>query len=937
MALLAGCNDAGYEYEGKNTDNEKDNNNQEKAVCIENDVRCNDNTIVACKSNKWEEIKKCENQICSNGECVDKPQVIPDTCDLECVDGKLYCKNSDNFSVEICDCESDTNSCKGTKPISELPTSCDEGSYRVVCGEGEDINHRILTCDINGTKTKIHDIETCPYKCESGVCKEECYADADCESEPYCVNNKCTACQDGTVRIDNECVDMCSMKHVMSELNLDIDETSSIDEKEVFIIKDNDTMNIWRNNIKYESIKYLVFCGTIEIGSKFTSLPVTEGLKIVGVNDAIITSNNESIDLPLFQRLSNSIIKNIRFDNIRNNSNAVLSTSASNTKISNIAFNSITITYKQRSESDQYTSVGALIGEGNSVTIDNISGNIGEVSDLTSTDDLFLGVGGLIGIITGDSNIQNINLSINTVSGNNNIGGIIGFATTQAGFIKNANLNINNITIKTNEIKGSRFVGGVIGKLNNSLATIKNINNTFIKISSLHSFVGGFAGALIGNPQVITISSINNIGKTINNKDIEKEDISYAGGFTGWINGIVNIDSVRNIVDEVYANAYVGGFSSFIGCHAIDAANYSCNLSGNLKLTIHDIYNKLISVVQVSESSDKNTAGGFIGRFYLSPEHIPVDIHHIISDVKTINATSWVSGFIATMRMSESNVYYNTIQPHRIHDIYTSANLNADTIYNNSSKAQFIDRITDSGNPSSIDDIKNHKTFNVLSISNIVTDVNSNNHSNSLFDYIQNTSEWYHCENKTSDAVECKWIDCYGTECSNERCECDHIGNTNDSCFLNNSNCVIPSHIYLNNIYSTDGVVYTKDICSNNYTTACFEYTWSKNNKISNITNTILDYYYTLYSIDMKANCSNKNSIYCCDAVSVVNDSTRYVCSKDKIVSDGLIKATIIEQNGELPSGLNDSDWELCNNSLNNYDSIANLPCPKLSLPEPIK
>lgn len=171
-------------------------------------------------------------------------------------------------------------------------------------------------------------------------------------------------------------------------------------------------------------------------------------------------------------------------------------------------------------------------------------------------------VGGVIGYFTNTSFMNASALSgftnSGSVTGNNNVGGVIG-----AGGHKDNYLQISDCT-NSGEITGNNYVGGVAGNLfgryHNTDAFMRNCNSSGVVNGS--AFVGGIAGSATD----MVVSDCSNEGTTINASGYVTEDgvkRAYVGGYFGRVS-VVN--DCENAVDINYTagGRGVGGIAGYV-------------------------------------------------------------------------------------------------------------------------------------------------------------------------------------------------------------------------------------------------------------------------------------------------------------------------------------------------------------------------------------
>lgn len=224
--------------------------------------------------------------------------------------------------------------------------------------------------------------------------------------------------------------------------------------------------------------------------------------------------------------------------------------------------------FKHEVDEEQYTGFIAVMGEGGSVeglTFDNptvTSNYVGNV--LNTTDD------GCVGVIVGRLNeagqfnytsaaISNCTVNNPTLSGGENVGGIVGRSYARNDAIKNC-------TVSGGSLDGHMFVGGIVG---NSEGIIENCHvksGTTISFHDIQSEarVGGIVGTNNSGQLVACISDA-----TVNGDMSSSYDARYAGGIAGVNNGTMVGCAFSGKVTGDYGGALAGeSYGDMYGCYA---------------------------------------------------------------------------------------------------------------------------------------------------------------------------------------------------------------------------------------------------------------------------------------------------------------------------------------------------------------------------------
>lgn len=224
--------------------------------------------------------------------------------------------------------------------------------------------------------------------------------------------------------------------------------------------------------------------------------------------------------------------------------------------------------FKHEVDTEQYTGFIAVMGEGGSVeglTFDNptvTSNYVGNV--LNTTDD------GCVGVIVGRLNeagqfnytsaaISNCTVNNPTLSGGENVGGIVGRSYARNDAIKNC-------TVSGGSLDGHMFVGGIVG---NSEGIIENCHvksGTTISFHDMQSEarVGGIVGTN-NSGQLVACTS----DATVNGDMSSSYDARYAGGIAGANNGTMVGCAFSGKVTGDYGGALAGeSYGDMYGCYA---------------------------------------------------------------------------------------------------------------------------------------------------------------------------------------------------------------------------------------------------------------------------------------------------------------------------------------------------------------------------------
>jgi hypothetical protein len=211
-----------------------------------------------------------------------------------------------------------------------------------------------------------------------------------------------------------------------------------------------------------------------------------------------------------------------------------------------------------------------------------------------------------------NGNISNVNLINISVTGNDNVGGLVGYQ--RGGTIRNSNIYGGSVTgiLATGNVGG--FAGRILGAtsfiINSTANNMQVINNNATAIN-----VGGFVG-LTGSNAVINRCGVNSTNITANGINV-----NHIGGFAGRTEAPVYSSYADNI--KVISSGGGEYFGGFIGYNAVAGASvnnswargsvisngtYTGGFSGRIASTT--IFN---SYAKVNVSSTGDYVAGFIG------------------------------------------------------------------------------------------------------------------------------------------------------------------------------------------------------------------------------------------------------------------------------------------------------------------------------------
>ena len=208
---------------------------------------------------------------------------------------------------------------------------------------------------------------------------------------------------------------------------------------------------------------------------------------------------------------------------------------------------------------------------------------------------------GIWGVISSPAKIFNIKIIDVEIIGNNNVGGLVGFALNGG--------NIDNCSVLGSVVSLGNYSGGLVGKLVNS----SKVRNSFADVSLIgNNNVGGLVGgatnsSIIENSGVVgSVTGIGMVGgligyATICNVDgcYAKATLSSSGDYSGGLIGYSHRTNIKSsfstgsVIGYNYAGGLIGGF---VGYDSNDRA----------------ILNNCFSSGNPTTSNSNSTAGGLV-------------------------------------------------------------------------------------------------------------------------------------------------------------------------------------------------------------------------------------------------------------------------------------------------------------------------------------
>ena len=234
--------------------------------------------------------------------------------------------------------------------------------------------------------------------------------------------------------------------------------------------------------------------------------------------------------------------------------------------------------------------------------------------------------GGLANTATGNTNIENVNLSgvIDSSSLYNNVGGLIG--TSKGTTI------IKNITSNT-DVKGnsSTIAGGLVGQNNGGQITFSNANVTG-NISGGNQ-VGGILGGqgwYSGNP-----GDYNNISATISNVSFEGS-VNAQKGIAG---GLVGVSWANLTIENSCSDASVEATNTGVSASAGGIVGSIQPKTSEVIIKIDNCYSGNKSIYAKGTTDNYNYAGSIIGSVNAASQSEP-----IVEDCTSYNDTLPIAG-----------------------------------------------------------------------------------------------------------------------------------------------------------------------------------------------------------------------------------------------------------------------------------------------------
>ncbi|OCL90992.1 MBG domain-containing protein [Aliarcobacter thereius] len=237
--------------------------------------------------------------------------------------------------------------------------------------------------------------------------------------------------------------------------------------------------------------------------------------------------------------------------------------------------------------------VGGVVGKVAGTVEKTMSGNKVSLAEIKGASN----VGGLVGLSEGGLNISNEILDGVNVSGTGNyVGGLVGQMTTSG--------TITNSTVKNSKIEGVDYVGGIVGYFaGTSMTSVFVLDHEHLKGNN---YVGGVVG-------------FTNKPITLSGSDADVVGVDFVGGFAGAVASGGNI-SQSYALGEISGRNQVGGFAGQVNAgkltnvYAVEDVNGNAQVGGlvGYALGAFDVINSY-SIGKVT-GVDSTTTRGLIGQ-----------------------------------------------------------------------------------------------------------------------------------------------------------------------------------------------------------------------------------------------------------------------------------------------------------------------------------
>lgn len=237
--------------------------------------------------------------------------------------------------------------------------------------------------------------------------------------------------------------------------------------------------------------------------------------------------------------------------------------------------------------------VGGVVGKAASTNVKTMNGNKVSLAEIKGASN----VGGLVGLSEGGLNISNEILDGVNVSGTGNyVGGLVGQMAASG--------TITNSIVKNSKIEGVDYVGGIVGYFaGTSMTSVFVLDHEKLKGNN---YVGGIVG-------------FTNKPISLSGSDADVEGVDFVGGFAGAIASGGNI-SQSYALGEISGRNQVGGFvgqlnaGSLINVYAVEDVNANAQVGGLVGYALGNFTITNSYSLGIVTGTDSSTTRGLVGQ-----------------------------------------------------------------------------------------------------------------------------------------------------------------------------------------------------------------------------------------------------------------------------------------------------------------------------------
>ncbi|TLT07324.1 filamentous hemagglutinin N-terminal domain-containing protein [Aliarcobacter thereius] len=237
--------------------------------------------------------------------------------------------------------------------------------------------------------------------------------------------------------------------------------------------------------------------------------------------------------------------------------------------------------------------VGGVVGKAASTNAKIMNGNKVSLAEIKGASN----VGGLVGLSEGGLNISNEVLDGVSVTGSGNyVGGLVGQMTNSG--------TISNSTVKGSHIEGVDYVGGIVGYFaGTSMTSIFVLDHEKLKGNN---YVGGIVG-------------FTNKPITLSGSDADVEGVDFVGGFAGAVASGGNI-SQSYALGEISGRNQVGGFVGQLNAgiltnvYAVEDVNANAQVGGLVGYALGNFTITNSYSLGIVTGTDSTTTRGLVGQ-----------------------------------------------------------------------------------------------------------------------------------------------------------------------------------------------------------------------------------------------------------------------------------------------------------------------------------